>query len=174
QLPAALLPLGNENLVAEFCRIPRCPQALADMIRAGQTRQLDLARANGRLFCLMASAGLDAEVVHRVHRRRRGHINRLSYVVPVLQALRNYSYPLLEATIEETGERLRGALVFVFNLPLYGLRLPIAAEAEPDDGLLDLCVFERPGVINLARYLAALAWRGCGRLPDVQHRRLRR
>jgi diacylglycerol kinase family enzyme len=172
QVPAALLPLGNENLVAEFCRLRRDPRLLADLIAAGRTRQLDLARANGRLFCLMASAGLDADVVHRVHRRRRGHISRLSYLVPMLQALQHYSYPLVEATVDETGERLRGALVFVFNLPLYGLRLPIAAEARPDDGLLDLYVFERPGLANLARYLAALALGGRDRLPDFRHRRV--
>jgi diacylglycerol kinase family enzyme len=174
QLPAALLPLGNENLVADYFRIPRDGAALADIILTGKARQFDLARADGRLFCLMASAGIDAEVVHRVHRRRRGHINRLTYVVPTLQALHHYSYPPLDVEIEETGERLRGAMAFVFNLPRYGLRLPIAAEAVPDDGLLDLCVFERPGALHLARYVTALACRRRDRLPDFQHRRVRR
>ncbi|HXG08353.1 MAG TPA: diacylglycerol kinase family protein [Gemmataceae bacterium] len=172
-LPAALLPLGNENLVAQYCRLERCASRLADVIAAGHTQRFDLARAGDRFFCLMASAGLDADVVHRVHRRRRGHISRLTYVVPTLQALQSYPYPLMEATVEETGERLRGALVFVFNVPLYGLRLPIAPEARPDDGWLDLCVFERPGVVNLARYLAALISRQRDCLPDFHYRRVR-
>jgi diacylglycerol kinase family enzyme len=65
-------------------------------------------------------------------------------------------------------------MVFVFNLPQYALDLPIAANARPDDGLLDLCVFERPGLWNLARYLLAV-FRGChGQLPDFQHRLVRR
>lgn len=173
-LPAALLPLGNENLVAEYCRIERSGPKLAEIITQGQMRRFDLGSANGRLFCLMASAGLDADVVHRVHRRRRGHINRLSYVVPMLQALQTYSYPPIEVEVLETGERLHGALVFVFNGPLYGLRIPIAPEARPDDGWLDLCVFERPGIVDLTRYLALLACRQRHYLPDFQHRRVRR
>lgn len=170
----ALLPLGNENLVAEYCQIERSGPKLAEIIAQGQVRRFDLGSANGRLFCLMASAGLDADVVHRVHRRRRGHINRLSYVVPMLQALQTYSYPTIEVEVLETGERLHGALVFVFNGPLYGLRVPIAPEARPDDGWLDLCIFERPGMLDLTRYLALLACRQRDRLPDFQHRRVRR
>lgn len=173
-LPVALLPLGNENLVAEYCQIERSGPKLAEIIAQGQVRRFDLGSANGRLFCLMASAGLDADVVHRVHRRRRGHINRLSYVVPMLQALQTYSYPTIEVEVLETGERLHGALVFVFNGPLYGLRVPIAPEARPDDGWLDLCIFERPGMLDLTRYLALLACRQRDRLPDFQHRRVRR
>jgi diacylglycerol kinase family enzyme len=62
----------------------------------------------------------------------------------------------------------------VFNVPAYGLGLPIAGKARPDDGWLDLFVFQRPGVLNLARYLGAVLCRCHERLPDVQHRRVRR
>jgi len=173
-LPATVLPLGNENLVARHAGIVRSGRALADAIAVGNVRRLDLARANGRLFCLMASVGLDADVVHRVHRRRRGHVNRLSYALPLMQAIRNYHFPTVEVHVDETGERLRGATVFVFNLPEYALRLPIAAKGSADDGLLDLCVFERPGVLELLRYLAAVVTRKHFYLPDFQHRRVRR
>src|SRR5437870_4732226 len=122
-ISTTVLPLGNENLVARHCGIWPCGRRLADTIAAGHVRHLDLARINGRLFCLMASVGLDADVVHRVHRRRRGHINRLSYAVPILQAVQNYRFPSVEVEIEDTGERLRGATVFLFNLPQYALGL---------------------------------------------------
>ncbi len=173
-LPVAVLPLGNENLVARHCRITRSGRLLADIIAAGRVRRFDLARANGRLFCLMASVGIDAEVVHRVHRRRRGHINRLTYAVPLLQSLQAYRFPWIDIQIEETGERLRGATVFVFNLPEYALGLPIATAGSAEDGLLDLCVFEKPGVISLARYLAAVVRRQHLQLPDVHYRQIRR
>jgi diacylglycerol kinase family enzyme len=172
--PAAILPLGNENLVAKYCGIECSGNKVADLIVAGHARRFDLGRAGGRLFCLMASAGFDAEAVHRLHRRRRGHINRFDYVVPVLQAAESYSYPPIEVELPETNERLLGALVFLFNVPLYGLGISIAPEAVPDDGWFDLCVFERPGLPNLIRYLAALV-SGCrGQLPDCVHRKVRK
>ncbi len=173
-IPAALLPLGNENLVARHCGIDRSGRKLAEIIACGHCRRFDLARVNGRLFCSMASTGFDADVVHRVHRRRRGHINRFSYVVPTVQALRSYSYPLVEVEIEDSGERLRGAMVFVFNLPRYGPGLRVAPQARPDDGWLDLCVFERPGALPLLRYLVAVVGHRQEHLPDFQHRQFRR
>jgi len=173
-LPVTMLPLGNENLVARYCKLTRSPRLVADVVLGGRLRRTDLARANGRLFCVMAGVGLDAEVVRRVHERRRGHINKLSYAVPILQAINSYAYPTVEAQVEETGERLRGAMAFVFNIPRYALGLPLARGAEPDDGRLDLYVFERPGLLRLARYLWAV-WRGRQHLlPDYQHRSVRR
>lgn len=173
-LPAALLPLGNENLVAKHFGLERSGSRLAELIAAGHVRRIDLGRANGRLFCLLASAGFDAEVVRRVHDRRRGHIDRFSYVVPFLQAYQGYRFPAIDVEVLETGERLRGALVFVFNLPEYGLRLPIATDAKPDDGCLNLCVCQRPGRASLLRYLAAVAAGRHRVLPDFQTRLVRR
>lgn len=172
-LPITVLPLGNENLVARHCGMKRSGAGVAAAVAAGCVHALDLARADGRVFCLMASVGIDADVVHRVHRRRRGHINRLTYVVPLIQALSAYRFPMVQVDIADTGERLRGAAVFLFNLPEYALGLPIAIDGKADDGVLDLCVFDQPGMIALARYLMAVATNRHRELPDFQHRKVR-
>jgi diacylglycerol kinase family enzyme len=172
-LPVALLPLGTENLAARYCGVTRCAGTLADVIAAGRLQEIDVARANERTFCLMASAGFDAAVVHRVHRRRRGHITRLSYALPIVQLLQDYRFPMIDVEVMGTGERLRGSLAFVFNVPRYGLGLPIAPQARPDDGLLDLCLFERPGVLALVRYALAVVRGRHLRRSDVHHRRAR-
>jgi len=172
-VPVAILPLGNENLVARYCGLRRSPQRLADAIVAGRTRSFDLARIGERRFCVMAGAGFDADVVHRVHRRRNGHVNKFHYVFPVLQALTLYPAPPIHVEIPETGERLQGALVFAFNLPPYALNLPLAADARPDDGCLDLYVFARHGPIQLVRYVSAILRRQQHRLADYQHRVVR-
>lgn len=173
-VPVALLPLGNENLVAQHFQVPRSGKLLAETIAAGHVSRFDLARANARCFSLMASAGIDAEVVYRVHRGRRGHINRFTYALHILRTLHRYAYPPIEVEIEETGERLTGAQVFLFNLPRYALGLPIVPQARPDDGRLNLCVFRRPGIFNLARYAAAVVRRRQERFPDIVHREVER
>lgn len=173
-VPIAVLPLGTENLLARHYGVTRDGESVAKLVTAGRVRHLDVGRAGSRHFCLMASAGFDAAVVHTVDRHRRGHISRLTYALPIAQTLWNYRFPLLEVEIPETGETLRGSLIFVFNVPLYGMGLPLAPGAQPDDGLLDLLVFQRPGVIHLARYVMAVVARQHMRLHDVQHRQVRR
>ncbi len=173
-VPVALLPLGNENLVAQHFNYPRSGERVAEIIARGQYVTLDLATANGRKFSLMAGAGFDADVVHRVHQHRSGHINRLSYLPPIWNALQGYSFPPIEVEIEETGARLRGAFAFVFNLPCYGMKLPIAPGARADDGLLDLWVFQRPGLWNLTRYFGVVVLGKRKHHRDIQHRRVRR
>jgi diacylglycerol kinase (ATP) len=172
-LPVTILPLGNENLVAQFCGIVRSGQLVAETIQRGQLRITDLARADGKLFSLMAGIGFDADVVHRVHQRRKGHINKLSWIVPILQSLTHYSHPQVDIEIEDTGEKLQAALLFVINLPRYAMDLPLARDAVPDDGKLDLCIFPYPGRLNLVRYLLAVLRGQHTQLPDFQRRLVR-
>jgi diacylglycerol kinase (ATP) len=169
-IPLSVLPLGNENLVAREFGLVASPAALARAIERNSTRRLDLARVAGRYFCLMAGAGIDADVVHRVHRTRRSHVSKRDYALSTLASLGSYSFQTIDVQIADNGERLRGAAAFLFNLPRYGLGLPIALRAKPDDGQLDLWVFERPGPWNLARYLRAILLRRHERLSDVHHR----
>jgi diacylglycerol kinase family enzyme len=170
-VPVALLPLGNENLAAKYFDLPCDGRRLARAIASGHFCRADLAQANAQRFALMAGAGFDADVVHRVHQQRRGHITQLTYALPTHAALWSYRFPPITVDIVDSGEQLRGAMAFVFNLPQYGLNLPIAPEARPDDGLLDLIVFQKPGVRNLLRYLGAILFHR--RLPDFIHRRVR-
>jgi diacylglycerol kinase family enzyme len=169
-VPLSILPLGNENLVARQFGLPASAQKLAEAIELASVRRLDLARLAGRYFCLMAGVGIDAAVVRGVHHRRRSHISKWHYALPALTSLCTYSFPPIDVEIAESGERLRGTTVFLFNMPRYGLGLPIASSARPDDGRLDLWVFEDPGVRNLARYLVAVLSGRHEDLRDVRHR----
>jgi diacylglycerol kinase (ATP) len=180
-LPVATLPVGTENLVARYWGIERSGRGVAQLIAAGRVRRFDLGRVESaggpgraRCFCLVAGAGFDAEVVYRVHSRRHGHIDRWTYVWPFVQALRRYRYPPVNVEVLDTGERFRGAMVLLLNLPRYGGGIPVAPEAEGDDGLLNLVVFERAGLVNLFRYFRAIfgGWRD--RLRDCHVRLVRR
>lgn len=169
----ATLPIGNENLFAREFRFGVSPERIAAAIARGRSRRIDVGQCNGRLFSLMVSAGLDAEVVHRVDRWRvrpgdagLRRVNRLSYGPHILGALHGYGYPLVRVEVE--GEVVaEGAHAFVFNLPQYGGHLGICREAVGDDGKLDWVVFHRPGWRALAGYgLAVVRGRHLSR-PDV-------
>lgn len=160
--PLAILPLGTENLLAKYLGISSEPELLANMIVAGNCRQLDVGRANGTLFLVMASCGFDADVVHRLHRERKGHIRHWSYAKPLVSAIRKYKYPKVRISLESNdGSQVSASScwAFVFNVPRYAMNLPIAAEANPEDGALDLCTFRGGSLFRGLFYLVAVLLR---------------
>ena len=160
--PLAILPLGTENLLAKYLGVSAEPVALANMIVAGDCRQLDVGRANGKLFLVMASCGFDADVVHRLHSNRQGHIRHWSYAKPVVSAIRKYKYPKIRISLESNDDHqptVDPFWAFVFNVPRYAMNLPIAAEANPEDGMLDLCTFRGGSLFRGLFYLVSVILR---------------
>jgi diacylglycerol kinase family enzyme len=184
-IPLAVFPLGTENLLARYLQVPRCGRFVAEMLAAGKTRRLDLGRIESsappegadsagttghvrreRRFLIMASVGVDADVIHRLEARRRGNITHLSYVPAMSAAFSRFDYPPLRVVVDG-GTPIPGSLAVVANLPMYAFRLPIAASAVGDDGRLDVRVFERPKVFQLLRYCYHVIRRRHERLADV-------
>jgi diacylglycerol kinase family enzyme len=174
-LPMTVCPLGTENLFAKYIGMQRDGRFVADAIAAGRTRRLDLCMLNdAQRFVIMASFGFDADVVHRTHARRRGYISKLSYVRPILESFTRYRYPPLQVFADGASEPQTGSLAIVSNMPMYAMQLPFAKMALPDDGLLDVRIFERPGRGQLLRYSWSLVRSRHEGLPHVRSLRATR
>lgn len=163
-----LFPLGTENLVARLLNIPRNGKAAAEIISANHVMTFDLGRFGDRRFAVMASAGFDADIMHRAHSRRTGHINRWSYLQPIGDSLRRYSYPEIRVLIDQGEQPLTCRQAFLVNFPAYALGLNIAQGASGHDGLFEVRLLERGTAFQMWRYFFNLV---CGRLeklPDVK------
>jgi diacylglycerol kinase (ATP) len=186
-VPIALLPAGTANLLARHVGWTSQPGALAEVIAGGSVSPIDVGRAGGRLFLLMASCGFDADVVLRLHNLRAtrpgGHIRYGSYLKPILDAIRSYEYP--ELRIEYDGENglkgekdvtseIRARWAFVFNLPIYGWGLRMAPAADPADGSFDVCTFSGRSFWSGLKYALAAQLGFHERLADCATRRVRR
>lgn len=159
-LPLLLFPLGTENLLAKHLGITGEVHQARAILQAEQRHQLDVGRANGKLFLVMLSCGFDAEVVRQMHSVRTGHITRWSYAGPIVTSLRRYGFPQLDiSAMRQTTLTSQAAWLFVFNVPRYAAGLNFCPQADPCDGLLDLCTFQRSGIAHGLGYLARL-WLG--------------
>jgi diacylglycerol kinase (ATP) len=177
EIPMMALPLGTENLLARYLDQSAAATSVRETLELGVTVELDLGRADGRMFLLMISAGFDAEVIRRLHVGRTGNITRRSYVLPTLGTIYGYRYPELQlycGDAESLGEPKRCRSIFAFNLPLYALRLPFAPQAVGTDGMLDVCAFGRGGLWSMSRYLWHVARGKHAGLNDVSALRVRR
>jgi YegS/Rv2252/BmrU family lipid kinase len=143
--PLLPVPMGTANLMARHLGINWPAAELADRavqsVRRGQITLLDAAQANGQLFLLMAGVGLDAQIVHDLHRLRTGPIRRASYLIPALMTLARYKYPPIRVLIDgATACEMAPAVAFAANVSEYGTGFALLPQARPDDGLLDVCI----------------------------------
>ncbi len=196
-IPLLLFPLGTENLLAKHAGISGDVQQASEILKADRRLTLDVGCANGKYFLVMLSCGFDAEVVRQMHAIRKGHINRWSYARPIVRSLGRYRFPQLAWTMEETNSssarsggrllepqdpysaatgsrRSAAAWLFVFNVPRYAASLNFCPQADPTDGLLDVCTFARSGIAAGVGYLTRL-WLGSHqRMRGFAHARCRR
>ena len=104
---------------------------------------MDLGRTpDTRHLAMVAGAGFDASVVHRMAACRRGHISYLDYFWPLWRTFWEYRFPPIRVRADGAEVFAGRGLPFVANIPRYAWGLPICKHARLDDGLLDVCVFD--------------------------------
>jgi diacylglycerol kinase (ATP) len=162
-VPLAIVPAGTANVLARELGWPRKLEKIADLIEHGGTRRVHLGAVNGRRFVLMASLGLDAEVVSTVDENGKRRFGRLAYVWTALRRLAWRRPQLFDVIID--GRKLRVAGVIAAKARRYGggfVAAPLADLASPDFQLL---LAHNPGRFAHLGYAVAL---GLGRLSRAR------
>ncbi len=133
---------GTGNDVARALGIAaRRPLASADVIVAGSTRRMDLARTDEVYFATVLAAGFDSLVNERAN-AMTWPAGQMRYNLATLAELRVF-HPL-SYSLELDGRPMRCAamLVAVGNCPSYGGGLRICHGAVIDDGFLDVVIIK--------------------------------
>ncbi|MBE0545002.1 MAG: diacylglycerol kinase family lipid kinase [Verrucomicrobia bacterium] len=149
-----ILPLGTVNVFARELGIPLQPDAAWDVLRRAREERIDLAWAEygkpdavkRHYFAQMAGAGLDARAIALVNWPLKKKLGPLAYVISGLRALLGKP---ADITISTDGKTFTGQLVLIGNGRLYGGSFRFFPQAEPRDGLLDVCVFPRANWLTL-------------------------
>ncbi len=102
---------------------------------------------------MMVSCGLDAWLLENLNPRWKRRFGRLGIGLQGLAAWWRYGYPEIE--VEAQGQRYSASFVAACNIDLYGGSYRIAPTARPDDGRLELVLFE--GKTRAATLAFALA-----------------
>lgn len=139
-----ILPLGTVNVLVRELNIPLNPYEAIKVIASGSPKRIDIGYANGRCFALMAGFGFDAEVVANVLQPIKDWIGVSAYILKGLETLAKYKATEISIKMPEETYETKAFLVIAANVSTYTYNLKITPHATPDDGLLDVCVFERP------------------------------
>jgi YegS/Rv2252/BmrU family lipid kinase len=168
-IPLGLIPLGTANVLARELRIPLDPVQACNEIARGNTRKIDLGRADSRYFFLMAGIGFDAEVVKILEANRKGHISIASYALPILKALWNYRFPAIDVEVDGKLVAEGAGFVCVSNTRRYTGPLVITNRARVDDGLLDVFVFPGRDYLRFLKYAVGSLFWIADRIKEVKY-----
>ncbi|MBA0050705.1 diacylglycerol kinase [Streptomyces sp. AJS327] len=155
-IPLGIVAVGTGNDIARATGLPiREPagaaRLVAEALKAGHHRPLDLGRAGERWFGSVLASGFDSRVNDRGN-RMRWPSGRLKYDLAMLAELAAFRPIPYRITLDD-GPPLEteATLVAVGNGSSYGGGMRICSDALMDDGLFDLTVVGRCSRATLLR-----------------------
>ncbi|MER7488269.1 diacylglycerol kinase [Streptomyces sp. NPDC126497] len=146
--PFGLVAAGTGNDFARALGMPlREPAAagrmIADALKCGRVRDIDLGRVGDRWFGAVLASGFDSRVNDRGNRMRLP-LGRLKYDVAIVAELAAFRPLPYRITLDGGGVReVEATLVAVGNGPSYGGGMRICPGADLTDGLFDITVVGR-------------------------------
>ena len=163
-----LLPIGTMNVFATELGLPVHDLELCwNIIKADNTRAVDLPKANQKFFVQLAGVGLDAQVVKETSAQLKRNFGPLSYLISAAQIAARQPPRLFihseDAPIKE------GSFVLIGNGRLYGGPFPFFKHAVIDDGKLDVIVFKSLGYLEIIKYLQDVVFSSEIRVPEIEY-----
>lgn len=161
------IPIGTGNDFAKLLGVSKLPPERAARVMAGaEVRVFDVGRVIGEYFDNSLGIGFDAEVARQANRTKR--LSGLAvYVVAVYKSFVSFRAPVLEVTSaphNETGPMMMLECSIGVSA---GGGFYLTPDAEPSDGLLDVCLIRKVGLGKFLRYVPRVLKGGHVGLPEV-------
>jgi diacylglycerol kinase (ATP) len=161
------IPIGTGNDFAKLlkvCKLP--PEAAARRMADAEVRVFDVGRVIGEYFDNSLGIGFDAEVARQANQTK--HLSGLAvYVVAVYKSFVSFRAPVLEVTSaphNETGPMMMLECSIGVSA---GGGFYLTPDAEPSDGLLDVCLIRKVGLVKFLRYVPRVLKGKHVGLPEV-------
>ncbi len=166
EVTLGILPIGTMNVFAAELGLPTNIDKAWEVILAGKSRRVDLARANEQYFVQLAGVGLDAQIVQATSWESKKSFGPLSYVISGAQIAARKPPCLV---VEHDGKSVEGSFVLIGNGRYYGGPVAVFKDAQIDDGKLDVLIFKNLGYLDIVRYLGTIFMGKHTDLADVEY-----
>ena len=142
-----IIPCGSGDGLARHLGLSHNIEKAIRTIEQGECKRMDTAEINGRLFLSVCGVGFDAVVSERF--ANNGKRGLASYIKLGLDTLRSYKPE--KYTIEIDGQRIetKALLITVGNSDQWGNNAKIAPLADCCDGILDVTIVEKFGILEM-------------------------
>jgi diacylglycerol kinase (ATP) len=175
----AVVPIGTGRDGVRTYGISGKPERAIALLAHRATRTIDLGRASytahdgseeSRIFLNIASCGLSGAVAERANRTSKRLGGTPAFLWATVATFAGWKNVPFRITIDGETRELVANNTIVANGRYFGGGMQIAADAKPDDGLLDAIVFGDVGKLDLALNMHRLYRGTILRHPKASHR----
>ncbi len=147
-----IIPMGTGNGLAHHLNIPiDWPHAL-ELLANGLCKPVDIIMVNDRIVVNVGGIGFDGHVAKMFNNTRAsGLFSYMSLIIRELYSYKEFSFEIKSDEINENGKAF---IIAIANGSEFGNRFKIAANAQLDDGKLNLVVIKKPAFLKLIWLLA--------------------
>lgn len=169
-----IIPAGTgSDLVKTFNMPVRLEDAVSVLINGKEglidIGEIQCAAWHGvRYFINIAGIGIDAVTVMELEQAKRFIRGRPAYFYALLRALWRYHGLSIRIKIEEKDIASFAYLVAIANGRFFGGGFRIAPEAEPSDGIFDICIIEKVNILRTFLNLYSVIKGRHANLPEVK------
>ena len=151
-----LIPFGTGNDFARAFGLYGDLDAACGALAQGETRRVDVGTLEGagtggpRHFLVLCGTGFDAQTARTVNEGIKYLAGAPAYVWGAILTAKNFTPFQLTLTLDD-GEVIQTPAMFasVANMETTGGGMKIAPGAQPDDGLLDICLVRQVGKLEM-------------------------
>jgi YegS/Rv2252/BmrU family lipid kinase len=149
-----ILPFGTGNDLARVLHFPTEPEEALKTLLAGNVRQMDAGDVNGNFFINVAGFGFDVDVLVCMDKYKKRFKGMIPYLFGILDALVHLKAVPIQIHLEDGSvKKMEALLIAVGNGAYFGGGMMALPEADPFDGMFDVCAVRK---ISLIKFLSLL------------------
>lgn len=138
------IPTGSGNDATATLGITQDVEKCCHTIKNGKIKKIDLGLINDKYYYLcIAGSGFDSQVNYLANNTRMPVKGPLKYSYSVYKTLITFRPKKFFVDYDNNKRELYGMMIAASNMPTYGGGMRITPDANPEDGLFDVCIIKK-------------------------------
>ena len=154
--PIGIIPVGTGDDIARNLGIPNTIEKACETVVSGSIRSIDAVDTGSRRYVGIGGAGIDSIVTRRANEYRIPLPGSALYTAAVFSSLSSFRPFFFSITADDWSYQGKVMFVAVANCSSYGGGMRLSPHSKVDDGLLEVCIVEEMGRLELLRSFPAV------------------
>lgn len=169
-----IIPAGTGSDLVKTLNIPVKTEDAVDLLLNGREHLIDIGEIKGktwgesRYFINIAGIGIDAVTVKELEYAKTIFKGKLAYFYALFRALKRYHGLKLKIVMKDINIPMFAYLAAVANGRFFGGGFKITPDADTADGLFDICIVEKVGIIKTLLSLTKVIKGSHTKIPEVK------